>query len=286
MKSGRISKAKNIKSKKTKKVVKKGIFSRFSPKLALLLIASIGVMGYVATKPSEAVTAKTALIYGDSVTQESRFMIAEFSATKSGWTHVTRSWGGTAPCDWLTWLPNDLAIYQPSIVAISTMGNNLTDCMKDASGIPLQVGSQDYYNRYRSDLSSFMSQVTATGSKLVFMKAPPAQDAARNTAITQLNSIATELAGQYHGVSISSTARNAVSSSGKYIQYKKCLTTETVTQGCGSDGKIAIRSWDGLHLCPITLAAYSTCNVYSSGEVRWAKAAVNATVNPPAPVLP
>jgi hypothetical protein len=273
-------------SRSRQSIVMKGI-SRIWFVSTLALVVSTLVFSFIPKQTVESLNAKTALIYGDSVTHESRTMVAQYSATKVGWKHTVRAYGGTAPCDWITWLPTDLATHQPSIVAISTMGNvSVTGCTNDGNGNNLVLGSQAYYDKYRADLNTFMQLVTATGAKIVFIKAPPTRDTTRNAAIDQIHLIAQELAGQYHGVSISNTVRSALSASGKYTDKKACLASETVTQGCGTDGKIAIRSWDGLHLCPITLAAYATCNVYSSGEYRWAKAAVNTTVNPPAPVLP
>ncbi|MEK7603334.1 MAG: hypothetical protein AAB459_03770 [Patescibacteria group bacterium] len=251
------------------------------------LVSFTTLFSLLPKQTAESLVAKKALIYGDSVTMEPRFKVTEYSATKNGWSHIVRAWGGTAPCDWITWLPADLATYQPSIVAISTMGNiSVTGCVNDGNGNQLTMGTQAYYDKYRADLSNFYQQVTSTGAKVVFLKAPPVQDTTRNNSLNQLHIIAQEIAGLYHGVSISPAVRNALSNNGKYTQYKNCLSTETSTQGCGLDGKIQIRSYDGLHLCPIVLAAYSTCNTYSSGEFRWSKAAVNATINPPAPILP
>jgi hypothetical protein len=44
----------------------------------------------------------------------------------------------------------------------------------------------------------------------------------------------------------------------------------------------------GLHFCPGGLDAEVpwNCATYSSGEFRWARAEVNAIVNPPKPIVP
>ena len=117
------------------------------------------------------------------------------------------------------------------------------------------MGSDAYFAQYRSDLNSIFSDVTATGAKMVFVEDPPFLDPTRDAAVAQIITIATQLAGNYHGVSIVTSARSGLSKSGKYAAYKSCLKTETAAMGC-SAGKIAIRTVSGdpnqigLHLCP------------------------------------
>ncbi len=240
-----------------------------------------------------AITPKTALVYGDSVTWESRIATANQFKLKKGWTYTNKSFPGTAPCDWLVNLQSDLATYQPSIVAIETEGNNTRPCMLDANGNVLPKDSQAYFDKYTADLGSFFAQVTASGARLLFVKAIPMKDTTWNNAVNKLNTIGTTLAGQYHGVSVTASPRNAVSASGKYIDYKTCLSTEVSAGYCGTDGKIAIRTLTGtqagIHLCPSGLNAgypYSCPDAYSSGEYRFGKTLANLIVSPPAPVLP
>jgi hypothetical protein len=285
--------AKKISKKSSSKKTTKDRFYLSVLKKSLIVSGAILVLStlvfpfaHLTDNSAGALTAKTAVVYGDSLTQESAWAINQQFATKKGWAYTVRSWGGTAPCDWATWLPSDLNLHQPSVVSISTAGNSLTPCMKDANGNNLAFGTSEYYDRYRTALDSMFSQITATGAKVVFMKAPPMKDATRDASVKQIAVIAQELAANYHGVSISSVPRNSVSTNGKYVETKPCLATETVAMGCQADGRIKIRSWDGVHLCPVTLGAYSACSIYSSGEFRWGKAIANTTVNPPAPILP
>src|SRR5690348_4363315 len=65
-------------------------------------------------------TAKTALVYGDSLTWESRLPMAQHMAKKRGWSMANHSFPGTTVCTWNEWLAADLETYRPSIVAIST----------------------------------------------------------------------------------------------------------------------------------------------------------------------
>jgi hypothetical protein len=165
--------------------------------------------------------------------------------------------------------------------------------MLDSNGNPLAKDSQAYFDKYTADLGTFFSQVTATGARLLFVKGIPMKNTTWNNAVTQLNAIGTTLAGQYHNVSVTANPRNAVSASGKYVDYKNCLTNEISAGLCGADGKIAVRTLSGtqagIHLCPSGLSAgypYACPDAYSSGEYRFGKTLTNVIVSPPAPVLP
>lgn len=182
-----------------------------------------------------------------------------------------------------------MSVIVPQVVTLETAGNALRQCMSDRNGgtAPL-IGSTEWANLYRQDLNEFFSTATTAGSKVVFVKPPSMAATWYNSAINQLITIATEEAGKFHGVSVSGVPRNAVTSSGKFTFKKACLATETSALGCGIDGKIIVRSSDGLHFCPSGLNASlpNGCSIYSSGAYRWGKSLVNTTVNPPAPILP
>lgn len=232
-----------------------------------LIITAVAVL---AGLPAGATTPKTALIYGDSVTYESRSLIAARLAAR-GWTSHVRSYGGTAPCEWLQWLPADLAAYQPSIVGITTMGNKGL-CVTAPAGTP------EFYAQYTADLGALFSQITATGARVVFFTAPPVRDSARNAVVTALNRIGLDLAYQHRGVSVAGTVRSALSANGLYTDTKPCMVGECI-------GRVTVRSPDGVHLCPESLIWPGNCAVYSSGEVRFARAITNTLISPPPPKL-
>lgn len=254
--------------------------------VAACVLVSVGV----GSGAGAATTPKTALIYGDSLTNESRFQIANRIALRAGWTATVHAFPSTAPCDWLQWIDADLVTRAPSVFGIMTAGNTgQTTCMAG-----LAMGSPAYYDRYRADLETLFAKVTATGARVVYFNAPPFADPARNAAVIEINKIALNLAYKYHGVSISGSVRSALATSGKYAQSKPCLATETAAMGCDpATLKIAIRTLPGypdfgVHLCPSGLPAgsNSVCATYSSGEFRTARAMVNQVVSPPAPKLP
>ena len=249
---------------------------------ALIALVLIGV-----GQAAGATTPKTALIVGDSLTFESRFQLATRFSARVGWTQHTRSVIGSAPCDWIPYISADLAAYQPSVVGLLTAGNTggLSTCMTASNGTP------EFAAQYRADLDRIFQMVTATGARVVFFSAPPFANAARNTDAKTITTIATQLAYQYHGVSIAGSVRTALSASGLYTDTKQCLATETLEPGC-IGGRIAIRTLpglidSGLHLCPTGLppGTFGICSTYSSGEYRFARAMTNSLINPPPPKL-
>lgn len=232
-----------------------------------------------------------ALVYGDSLTFESRGAIGNEIALHPGWTVTVHAYPGFAPCDMIPWLDSDLATYQPTVFAIETAGNFTRPCMVDANGVQLVAGSPGYYAKLNADLSTIFQRVTAYGAQVVFIKAPPMLDAAWNTRILKVSANTTKLAKTMHRVSVSGAPRAAIATKNKFTSYKPCLAEETAAMGC-SDGQIAIRTLSGLqagiHFCPDGLLgppAYA-CDMYASGETRFGRALAKVLVKPPKPLLP
>jgi len=256
---------------------------------ATVLLVGVVLVSLLWGAPAGAVHApKVALVYGDSLTWESWIDINADVAIHPNLAVQVHSLGYTSPCVWTQWLPADLAKYHPSIVTVESAGNGylagISDCMVDATGTPLADGSPGYFANYTASLSALFSEATASGARVLFLEGPPMLDPTRNADVIQIGQIAQSLAGQYPGVTISTAPRLAVSNGGTYADYMHCLKTETAAMGC-TKRQIAVRTvatgWQlGLHFCPggLPLAYPWFCSTYSSGEYRWAKAVVKATV--------
>lgn len=258
------------------------------------LAIALCVAGLAAPAGASKKPPAVALVYGDSLVWESSWEISTMLTAKHV-TDVNESESSTAPCDWLARLPGDLATYKPTTVTLATAGNSsaiVSKCMDDpTTGAPWPIGSAGYFAQYTSDLNAIFSAVTATGAKMVFVDDPPFAGLAtdRNPVMVELIAIATQLAANYHGVSIVSTARTQLSKRGAYVAYKPCLRTETAAMGCVA-GQIPIRTVAGdpvqigLHLCPPSLTFPFPCSVYSSGEYRFGKVIADVAARPPKPV--
>lgn len=207
------------------------------------------------------------LMYGDSLTWES----ANFIQQRMGNEVYVHSFPASAPCQWVTWLDQDLATYHPKVVGIISAGN---PCPGQT------IGSLAYYFQYEGDLNTMFATATAAGAKVVFFDAPPMLDPARNIAVSEIPAMAQALAANYPAVTISTDVATALSSDGAYTPTMPCLASEGAAEGCLKHS-ITIRTTvglqAGLHLCPAGLASDFPwpCPTYSSGEFRFAKAVVN-----------
>lgn len=252
--------------------------------VGLLVVLCVGALGTPAGARSK--PPKVALIYGDSLVWESTWAVAATASTK--WAIDVHATAGTAPCDWLTELPNDLSATHPAVVAIAFSGNSYTPCMTDSQGVQLVVGSAAYFAAYQSALNLMFSEATTEGAQVVFVEDPPMPFPSNNAALTQIITIGTALAGQYRGVSVATSARRALSKGGGWVGYKPCLKDETPAMGCVGK-QIPIRTQGGLapglHLCPTELPLPNPCPEYSSGEERFGTALAKLAMHPPKPVV-
>src|SRR5690349_25003993 len=96
--------------------------------------ALVGPMASWSSASAAVVKPKVALVYGDSIAFESSWAMSQRFAEKTGWTYQPHMYPGFAACDFLGWLPADLAAYHPTVVAIETAGNFTRPCMLDANG--------------------------------------------------------------------------------------------------------------------------------------------------------
>jgi hypothetical protein len=263
----------------------------------IALLATVGITVASMSAPAGATVRHQALIYGDSLTWESAPQLVTQFAQHPGWPVRIHAFPATAPCLWDTWLATDLAQYRPTVVTLETAANGYGPafpCMVDANGVRLVDRSQGFFDRYTTDLDTFFATVTAAGARVVYMAGPPMLDPVRDADVARLTTIATALGARYHGVSISTRGRAALSNVGRYTPTKRCATTETVAMGCNpATHRIAVRTivagpQIGLHFCPAGLPAPYPwfCATYSSGEFRWARAVVSSTVSPPPPLMP
>jgi hypothetical protein len=233
----------------------------------------------VVAAPAQAVVPPgRALMIGDSLTFESAGPFFGQVLKHKGWAASVHAIGGSAPCDWVTWLPTDIATFHPTTIGIATVGN----WWPSACMAGIEPNSPEYWAKYRADIGTLIAQAQAAGSHVVLFSPPPMLDPMRQTISKQLTVELKALATQYH-VGFAGGIRSALGGA-KYTPYKGCLPGETAAMGC-VNATIAVRSLPpasdaGLHLCPVGLLTTPNlqCPMYSSGEVRFGQQAGNALV--------
>src|SRR4051812_33503822 len=112
--------------------------------MVCLLAVAMSAMDAVAARAT-APPPGSALVYGDSLTYESRSWVAQEFAKKSGWVQHQHEFPGLALCDFLAWLPTDLAAYHPSVVAVEAAGNYTRPCMLDTNGNQLDPTGDAFF---------------------------------------------------------------------------------------------------------------------------------------------
>jgi len=230
-----------------------------------VLLASVVVVSVTAG------TKRRVILYGDSLAFEARDAFALSLQTGGDVEVVDRTFGGTAICDRLDRMRQDLHDLQPSAVAFEFVGNNVTPCMRGSAG-PLT--GDGLVRKYRDDARTATELFAGAGVRVYWMGAPtPATPEAADFAGVRRQyeadsgrlTFATPPLSRVRYVD----AGQAVLDGGRFTTTLPCLPSEGEGEGC-VDGRIPVRALDGLHLCPVrTRQGDDRCPVYSSGAVRF-----------------
>lgn len=209
------------------------------------------------------------VLLGDSIAEETAPYLRELVRPK---TLLDREFGGTAPCDWLD---KDLFAKRGRTVVVSFTGNSLTPCMRGSSGD--QLRGQALVDKYRSDLTALVTEIRRAGAEVLLVgqpeRGPAASDGASGRiAVSGLNDIYEDLATN-EGVSFVDAGATVETADGAFTTTLPCAPGEAQ---CGPDGRNAVRSEDGVHLCPVR--SPSPCAVYASGAFRFARAIAAAII--------
>jgi hypothetical protein len=237
----------------------------------------------VAQLPLEPLGARTVILYGDSLAWQAQdFFVAALAG--AGITRVTtRTFGGTAICDWLTRMQSDAVTLHPDAVVVEFSGNALTPCMRALDGQALSGPA--YFAKYAADAKAVLDIFTP-GHTLVFFAGSPISHRAELTndpTVPTLHAMYAELAasnpyGRY------TDAGASVLSGGHWTETLPCLPTEPCTGGRDAHGTPVnvVRAPDGAHFCPGAPAAVrgvtAACSVWSSGSYRFGNAMAAAVI--------
>lgn len=243
--------------------------------------ADAGVDAPSTTRPIESTTSSigpitrpVVVLYGDSLAWEARDAFEDSFAGHPNIQVHTRTFGGTAICDWLDQMAADVASLAPGIVVIEFSGNSFTTCMQDANGTALTGAAID--ERYAVDAARAIAIFAATDTHVVFAGAPKSRpDAA--AGVGRLNSMYSELADDHERVWYTDAGRSVLDGDG-YTITLPCLSSEPCEGDYTSDGLLVnvVRNPDGVHFCPVSGDAVQgitdDCPEWSSGAYRYGQA--------------
>ena len=209
--------------------------------------------------------APVVVLYGDSLGWEAA---EQFEAQFSMYPQVrviTRTFGGTAICDWLSQMQQDAVELQPWAVLIQFSGNALTPCM---------LTGEAHDARYRADAQAAIGIFAAVDHVFV-VGAPVDRGTNPDYRGGSVNQIYRELSvGQVRFVD----AGAALLDDGAWTNTLPCLPLEPCTGGVDPTGQPVnvVRAPDGSHFCPSAGTAQrgvtGPCGEWSSGAYRFASA--------------
>jgi hypothetical protein len=248
-----------------------------TPPTAPAPVPSTDVTGPVALLATAPAATRRVVLYGDSLAWQSQgFFTAALAG--AGITQVTtRTFGGTAICDWFADMRADAATIRPDAVVVEFSGNALTPCMRALDRSMLSGAA--YFEKYAADAATVLDIFTPGHTLVFFAGAPISRGAERTDDPT-----AATLHAMYAALAQSSPygrytdAGAAVLSGGRWTATLPCLPAEPCTGGRDANGTPVnvVRAPDGAHFCPGAPAALrgvtAACSVWSSGSWRFGNA--------------
>jgi hypothetical protein len=214
-------------------------------------------------------------LYGDSIVSEAAQDFS-FLAGESGASVRVRTYPGTAICDYFSSMAADAQGWQPTVAVLAFSGDAFTPCM---GGV--QLGTLQYYSRYRDDAQWAISILRSAGARVVLVGLPLDLSPSLSQNASSLNDIYQSLSVSNPSVTYDD-AGQALTANGRFAWTLPCLPGEPCT---GPSGTNVVRAPDGIHFCPdgktTLVGSLEECDVYSSGAVRFAAAMLAPALTPP-----
>ncbi|CAO5239704.1 SGNH domain-containing protein [Frankia sp. AgKG'84/4] len=225
---------------------------------AVALVLGALVIDHARTGPRARIA-----LWGDSLAWESQGSFAQTVTAEhrdSAPARVLmRTWGGTAPCDWLTDIRDQSRRWHPTVAALAFSGNQGSDCMR----------GRDLLSAYRQDVTAAVEQLTAAGTTVLLVEAPPRRDQPVDAAgLTPLDRLWREIAASHPRTQVAPAGRAVSADDGRFAPTLPCDRGET----CGPGGMVTVRSPDGTHFCPSVEPPMTPCPVVSPGAARYGAA--------------
>lgn len=217
--------------------------------------------------------APLAVLYGDTLMQESGPVVDAGLSGPAGWVVINSAAPAVSACDMVARLRADLVDYRPDVVAIETHGGSLTPCMRIGDR-QLTRDDPEFIERHRQALRDFFRLATEAGATVVYVDVPPDGSEAAEAFQRELAGIAREVVDEYPG-SVFADGPRAALGGDVWTATLPCLPSEVDLDDC-ENGRIQIRAPDRVSFCPDGYAtiqdALIGCRAYSSGARRYGDA--------------
>jgi peptidoglycan/LPS O-acetylase OafA/YrhL/lysophospholipase L1-like esterase len=217
--------------------------------------------------------APLAVLYGDTLMQESASIVDAELSGGAGWVVVNSAAPAISVCDMVAKLRADLIDYHPDVVLIETHGGSLTPCMR-SEGHQIARDDPEFLRRHGDALDDFFRLATDADAIVVFVDTPADGTVEAERGQRELAALAREVGAAYPGVRFADGPRLALGGD-TWVATMPCLEAERALDDC-VDGQIRVRGPDRVSLCP---SGYDTiqdaligCRRYSSGALRYGRA--------------
>jgi hypothetical protein len=228
--------------------------------------------------PKPRVDQATVVLYGDSLAWEAEGFFMDALQAAGVTAVVTRTYGGTAICDWFEHMERDAVALRPTVVVIEFSGNAFTPCMISADGVSLASSREAYEQKYIHDAGEVVRIFSASATRIQFVGAPWGRgvEERNDPAATWLNRMYASLSASFPMVTYVDGG-TVVLRDGHWTETLPCLPSEPCTAGTDANGVPVnvVRAPDGGHFCPVaadaTRGVTSRCTVWASGAYRYGR---------------
>jgi hypothetical protein len=209
------------------------------------------------------------IVYGDSLSTQAEPYI-QVVARALGLQVEVRALGGTAPCDFVPRIEDDIASKHVDLAVWAFSGNSVGSCMLGPDGKPFT--GQAMLDKYRDDTEAAIE--AAERADVPFILASPPAPHLPGDVWEQLDGVYRRLASAHPRIQYAD-AGVAISPDGEFVDTQRCLPFEQripqAREACdAANGRITVRGSDG-HFCPVATTTGSLeCTTYSSGAMRYA----------------
>lgn len=216
-------------------------------------------------------------LYGDSLISEAGEDFA-YLATLSGASVQVHQFPGTSPCNYFTSMAAVAQDWHPTVAELVFTGDVFTTCNGR-----LQIGSPQYYAKYKDEIHTAISIFRSVGAEVVLIGQPADASAKHTKTGKVLNRLYESIAATSSGVSYDDAGSSVTAKGGRFTWRLPCLPHQPCT---GPDHTNIVRSPDGVHFCPngqtTVVHGFEQCDIYSSGAFRFASALLKAALDAPA----
>ena len=224
--------------------------------VAVVVVAAFAVAG---RSHSSHDTSRRVALWGDSLAWESQGPFTKTLAAAGDTTVLIHTYGGTAPCDWLDDIRTQARRWHPQVAVLSFSGNTGTSCMR----------GRDLAKAYRQDVTAAVARLTGAGAQVLLVDAPPRRtDTVNVGGLTQLDQIWAGIATKEPDTTVVPAGAAVAGPGGVFAAALPCQPGEA----CGPAGRVTVRSPDGVHFCPVSVAPMIACPVADLGAARYGRA--------------